>query len=1734
MYRRRTSSRAARFLALICATALGIAPRPASGAAPAVNSAPPVVGVATVAPVPPEAAPAALAPTVTASKSDGVPTGTKVSPGDTITYTVTIAASGEAAGDVVFSDTIDPNTTLVPGSIRTTPVARPDAYQTIGNVDISVPAAQGVLSNDSDPDGDTLTASGSGSSANAGTFSVSSDGGFTYTPPRGFEGSDSFAYTLTDSTGKTGTGAVTVSVSGMIWFVDNASAAAAEDGRRSTPYKSLASFNSVNVGTGNNPADGDVVFLHSGSGTYTGGLATRAGQRVIGQGASDTLANLDGINVTPSGASLLPGTGGTRPTITNAGGHGLQLRTGMVVRGLTVGNTSQAGIFGNGFGTVTVGNASLPDVEVANAQAGGGPALDLTGGTLSASRLLSVSSSGAGGAGIVISGVAGSLAIDQTTVGGPAANAITVTGSSLAVSFNGTTSVAKPSTGGTAVALTNNTGTASFQTLQITGGSAAGPVNVQGLLIASGGAVNVTGPNAFVSVVGGQAVSASSTAIGMTFSSLSSTNSAAEGIHVSAVTGSLTSGATTVTNPATFGIRGHSSGASLSFGTTSVAGSGGTGVSLGADGSGTGNTGATSFGDLDVSPDAGQRGIRAVGNTGTIASTSGDVVTVNATAVEIAGPSAANRTPLSVTLTKVSATAAGGAPPSGIVLTNTNGPGASVGFVVNGDGANTAQGGNASGGTIANTAGAEGAAPTAGVGVRLEAADEVVLRRMQLNDHPNFAIFGTNVSNFTLEYSTVSGANGNNSAFEEGSVHLWELTGSALINACQLGGGHEFIVDVRNYNGGSLDRLTVSNSLVGDLDGAGPGFGLHASAGDDALLFNGIGNNATFKVSVINNVINAGRGDMVNFNVGVVGNNPINSDFVLRGNTLHNQQPVILSGGGGVTVTMGGGATLNSTYEISCNSFRGARGTGLLVAKGSGSGTAQGTIFNNRFGVDGVPGSSSIEASGINVDTRGAGTHTVLIKNNVVNEWGGNGAIQIFNNQGSATMNATVVGNTSNNPHPTNALAGLYAEVGALSGDTSVLNLKVGGTAAERNNFVEGDPFNGNDVLLSRIVGAGTVLNFSRGVSASSTPSQIVSDNNVTPVTTGAAGSIAVVSSSPALPPAINEACSIPAKAAAAAVPESALVWGSPPAAGAGFPVLPRVPETVRGGRPLVTLATTSARRQGGDGRSSISLAAPAPADRPAARQAGTGKSGETVTRSIGTLPAGATVTITFQVTVSSPFAGASCLVTNQATVTGTGFPVVLTDDPDVAGNQATVTPVATPITISSQPSDQTGLACGGTAQFAVAASASGTALTYQWRRGTTNLVDSPGRIGGAQTATLTISALAINDVGSDYNVVVSNSCDSKTSNNATLAGPSGPSFTAQPAALSNVAFSDPVTLTASAASVNGAVSLQWLKGGSPLADGGRVSGATTSTLTISGALGSDAGTYVLRATDSCGFADSSSAVVQIVNDPESFDSPFDVDSSGWEQDTPSSSGTWALETIPSPAPPGLADPGPGGYFTSSGATNYHWSTISRPGKLGDYEYEVRFARTGACASCSSALWVRAVPTPFASANRWATGYMFAITKDGRYSVYRANGSAAAVALQPWTASPAILQGDGKVNRLRVIAQGSLLRFVINGQEVVVTNTDSLFPYGRVGIGIARSATSTGDVLRVDSARLNTVGMLGPLKNEAEYDERHPAGYRPLTRAQERLNRRARRAYARQPYGTPEQAPELEQRGERP
>ena len=97
------------------------------------------------------------------------------------------SASGSA---YIFSRSVDSNTS---------PQAQNDSFETEEGVSVTT---TNVLANDTDPDGDALSISlVDSSSAQNGTVIDNGNGTFTYTPPSGFTGVDSFNYSVSDGKG---------------------------------------------------------------------------------------------------------------------------------------------------------------------------------------------------------------------------------------------------------------------------------------------------------------------------------------------------------------------------------------------------------------------------------------------------------------------------------------------------------------------------------------------------------------------------------------------------------------------------------------------------------------------------------------------------------------------------------------------------------------------------------------------------------------------------------------------------------------------------------------------------------------------------------------------------------------------------------------------------------------------------------------------------------------------------------------------------------------------------------------------------------------------------------------------------------------------------------------------------------------------------------------------------------------------------------------------------------------------------------------------------------------------------------------------------------------------------------------------------------------------------------------------------------------------------------------------
>jgi hypothetical protein len=100
---------------------------------------------------------------------------------------------------------------VVIGPHNRPPVASNDSYSTNEDTPLTV-SAPGVLANDSDPDGNPITAVLVSGPSHASSFTLNSDGSFSYTPAANYNGSDSFTYKDSDgiTTGNTATVSLTI------------------------------------------------------------------------------------------------------------------------------------------------------------------------------------------------------------------------------------------------------------------------------------------------------------------------------------------------------------------------------------------------------------------------------------------------------------------------------------------------------------------------------------------------------------------------------------------------------------------------------------------------------------------------------------------------------------------------------------------------------------------------------------------------------------------------------------------------------------------------------------------------------------------------------------------------------------------------------------------------------------------------------------------------------------------------------------------------------------------------------------------------------------------------------------------------------------------------------------------------------------------------------------------------------------------------------------------------------------------------------------------------------------------------------------------------------------------------------------------------------------------------------------------------------------------------------------
>ena len=224
------------------------------------------------------------------------------------------------------------------------------------------------------------------------------------------------------------------------------------------------------------------------------------------------------------------------------------------------------------------------------------------------------------------------------------------------------------------------------------------------------------------------------------------------------------------------------------------------------------------------------------------------------------------------------------------------------------------------------------------------------------------------------------------------------------------------------------------------------------------------------------------------------------------------------------------------------------------------------------------------------------------------------------------------------------------------------------------------------------------------------------------------------------------------------------------------------------------------------------------------------------------------------------------------------------------------------------------------------------TPATYQWYKLTTPLANG-GNVSGADTATLSLSSVALGDAG-DYSVVITNVAGAVTSSVATLTVVTKPSIDTPPAgAAIDCSASHLMTVTASG---TGPLSYQWRLGGAP------ISGATTTSYNATGTP-TPVGNYTVVVTNLYGAVTSSVAALSLTT-------PLGAQPDAMQTvtNTPLTFSPSAL--LVNDAVVGNTPPAPGSSLASIAAVSFNGGTIG-PAVTGAVLWTNRFNSLGSDAA---------------------------------------------------------------------------------------------------------------------------------------------------------------------------------------
>ncbi len=902
--------------------------------------------------------------------------------GDTVTFgtagSLTLNADGSfdftPDTDFVGNFTFDYRLSSIAGTddatvtiaVGDSPTAVNDAFTCTGNVGLDVSAANGVFADNgtavdegdfisvTEVQGNAANVGVATATANMGSVNVQTDGSFTYEPPVGFEGMDSFTYTIDNGFNAPSTATVAIAISDMIWFIDNTAGGTSSNiGTFSNPYLNTSNYNNF---AADDP--GDVIFIHTGMGSYTGGITLLDNQVLLGQGI-DLLTELTNLGITLAPHSALtaspsPTGAANRSLLTNSGGAGVQLAANNTIRGIDVGNTSGHGIQSP---AVSVGTLTITDTSVT----GSGGAINISDGGTLAITFDQLSSNNASGNAINLVNCTGTMTSTSfaSTITNPSGTAATIDGGTVGVTYNGSTT--KTTSGrlfeftnrtggivtlsgqhtqngasGTGILVENCTGTQTNLNNSVDLGVTTPLSNTAVRLINAGsvtfanldirtigtGARGISSSVVFLTVttgtieaVGGPAIDLNATTLGsVNFTSLSSTNSDGNGVAVfssGGINGLMVTGTTTVTNSALSAVFLNTNTCPIDLGTLNI------------------NNTATN-----------RQGFNAFDCSGPLTTDAGVISTGSGIGVGIQNStiSAAGVTFQSVTCNGAS---------SGIVLNNT---GTSGGFTVTGSGSTVG-----SGGSISNST---------SHGISLTNTRNVSLNGIVIDRTIGHGIFGTNVAAlpaqtnaFQLTNSQILNAGDGNAdtGVFFGTTGQNNLADTATINNVLFDNFQQNGIEVFNTTNTAI--INVQNCTIRNATSTFAEFGI--------LVDTGTTNSANHTLNVtgcdIQNINRAGINfDREGAGIAMFASGTGTHALTVQQTRIEDVNYV----GGGNAIRASAAETATMTVDISNNSnligdgFEGITGNVLLV-RALDSATVIGQISNNTVSVNGNPTNGS-------------------------------------------------------------------------------------------------------------------------------------------------------------------------------------------------------------------------------------------------------------------------------------------------------------------------------------------------------------------------------------------------------------------------------------------------------------------------------------------------------------------------------------------------------------------------------------------------------------------------------------------------------------------------------------------------------------------------------------------------------------------------------------------------------